>query len=94
MADRKARQANPQQIDPVSETWNALPWRKLEQHVYRIQKRMYRANQHGKKTPRGGNEATDTSFRIRVTSGLDSSAQSGHQGVVGVLQDRCFVKGL
>jgi RNA-directed DNA polymerase len=49
MADRKARQDNPQQVGSVSEAWNKLPWRKLEQHVYRIQKRIYRANQHGKK---------------------------------------------
>jgi hypothetical protein len=27
-------------LDPASESWNRLPWRKLEQHVYRIQKRM------------------------------------------------------
>ena len=26
--------------DPVSESWRKLPWRKLEQHVYRLQKRM------------------------------------------------------
>jgi RNA-directed DNA polymerase len=43
MADRKAQ---PPQAG--SETWNKLPWRKLEQHVYRIQKRIYRASQHGK----------------------------------------------
>lgn len=27
-------------LDPVSESWGLLPWRKLEQHVYRLQKRM------------------------------------------------------
>jgi len=39
MAERKAPryQASP---DPESEAWNTLPWRKLEQPVYRIQKRM------------------------------------------------------
>ena len=26
--------------DPESESWRKLPWRKFEQHVYRIQKRM------------------------------------------------------
>src|SRR5215467_5763641 len=41
MADRKA----PQVI--ASETWNMKPWRKLEQHVYRIQKRIYQASQRG-----------------------------------------------
>ena len=43
MAERKAQ---PPQAG--SEAWNKLPWRKLEQHVYRIQKRIYRASQHGK----------------------------------------------
>jgi len=30
-----------------SESWNKLPWRKLEQHVYRIQKRIFKAKQQG-----------------------------------------------
>jgi RNA-directed DNA polymerase len=30
-----------------SAAWNELPWRKLEQHVYRIQKRIYQASQRG-----------------------------------------------
>jgi len=34
--------------DPESEAWKAIPWRKLEQHVFRIQKRIYRARQQGK----------------------------------------------
>src|SRR5213079_2341609 len=34
-------------LDPESEAWNKLPWRKLEQHVYHIQKRIYRASQRG-----------------------------------------------
>src|SRR5690348_461107 len=41
MANRKAPQ------DFASETWNMKPWRKLEQHIYRIQKRIYRASQRG-----------------------------------------------
>ncbi|MGZ3623130.1 MAG: hypothetical protein ACXVCM_00245 [Ktedonobacteraceae bacterium] len=40
MAKRKAPGNDPQHVAPVSEAWNKLPWRKLEQHVYRIQKRM------------------------------------------------------
>jgi RNA-directed DNA polymerase len=40
MAKRKARQDNQQSVDPTSEAWRKLPWRKFEQHVYRIQKRM------------------------------------------------------
>src|SRR5260370_13315537 len=33
--------------DLASEAWNKLPWRKLEKHCYRIQKRIYRASQRG-----------------------------------------------
>lgn len=46
MADRKAPK-DKQKLDFESEAWRKLPWRKLEQHVYRIQKRIYRANQRG-----------------------------------------------
>src|SRR5258708_3011104 len=34
-------------LDPESESWRKLPWRKFEQHVYRIQKRIFRAGQRG-----------------------------------------------
>src|SRR5438270_1369808 len=47
MAKRKARQDSQKLVDPTSEAWRKLPWRKFEQHVYRIQKRIYRANQRG-----------------------------------------------
>jgi hypothetical protein len=30
-------------LETMSEDWSLLPWRKLEQHVYRLQKRIYRA---------------------------------------------------
>ncbi len=33
----------------MSVAWNTLPWRKLEQHCFRIQKRIYRAKQSGSK---------------------------------------------
>ena len=46
MKDRKAPQARPT-ADPASETWNQLPWKKLEKHTFRIQKRIYRASQRG-----------------------------------------------
>src|SRR2546427_3494415 len=36
-------------LDPESESWRKLPWRKFEQHVYRIQKRIFRAEQRGNK---------------------------------------------
>jgi RNA-directed DNA polymerase len=47
MADRKAPRGKALPASE-SEAWNALPWRKLEQHVYRIQKRIYQARKHGK----------------------------------------------
>src|SRR5437667_10797786 len=46
MRDRKAPKVKPKR-DPESEAWRRLPWRKFEQHVYRIQKRIYRASQRG-----------------------------------------------
>src|SRR5216110_229033 len=46
MKERKAPR-DKQPLDPESEAWNKLPWRKFEQHVYRIQKRIYRASQRG-----------------------------------------------
>jgi RNA-directed DNA polymerase len=48
MAETKAPRIkqNPQP-DPESESWRTLPWRKFEQHVYRIQKRIFRAKQRG-----------------------------------------------
>src|SRR6266567_1419452 len=46
MKDRKApREKKP--LDPASEAWNQLPWRKLEKHCFRIQKRIYQASQRG-----------------------------------------------
>src|SRR6266581_1614903 len=48
MAKRKAPRKDPQKVNPESEAWRKLPWRKFEQHVYRIQKRIYRASQRGK----------------------------------------------
>jgi RNA-directed DNA polymerase len=49
MAERKAPRAERHPSDDSeSEAWNRLPWRKFEQHVYRIQKRIYRAKQRGK----------------------------------------------
>src|SRR5438309_935564 len=46
MKDRKA----PSELKGVtSETWNRVPWKKLEKHCFRIQKRIYRASQRGNK---------------------------------------------
>jgi RNA-directed DNA polymerase len=47
MAKTKAPGAR-QSLDPESESWHKLPWRKFEQHVYRIQKRIFQASQQGK----------------------------------------------
>src|SRR6266516_6888913 len=49
MKERKApRVTVPKRTpDPESEAWNRLPWRKVEQHVLRIQKRIYQASQRG-----------------------------------------------
>src|ERR1051326_845487 len=44
MSSREATKAPP---TVVSEDWSMLPWRKLEQHVYRLQKRIYRASERG-----------------------------------------------
>ena len=46
MQERKAPREK-RQLDPASEAWNQLPWRKLENHCFRIQKRIYRASQRG-----------------------------------------------
>ena len=32
---------------PLSEDWASVPWRKLEQHLYRLQKRIFKASQQG-----------------------------------------------
>src|SRR2546423_14608723 len=32
---------------PPSEEWAALPWRKLEHHLYRLQKRIFKASARG-----------------------------------------------
>ncbi len=34
-------------VETLSEDWAQLPWRKLEQHVYRLQKRIYKASNRG-----------------------------------------------
>src|SRR6266699_6147286 len=46
MQERKAPRQK-REPAPASEAWNRLPWRKLEKHCFRIQKRIYRASQRG-----------------------------------------------
>src|ERR1700732_1599231 len=45
MADRKT--SSQEETPEMSGAWRELPWRKLERHTYRIQKRIYRASQRG-----------------------------------------------
>lgn len=45
MKETKAPPEQKETSEQVSERWDELPWRKLEQHVYRIQKRIYKASQ-------------------------------------------------
>src|SRR5712691_1216933 len=47
MSQMKKRKAPPKSKDKASETWSSVPWKKLEQHCFRIQKRIYRASQRG-----------------------------------------------
>src|SRR6266481_4731907 len=48
MADTKApRTKRKLPPHPESESWNKLPWRTFEQHIYRIQKRIFKAEQRG-----------------------------------------------
>src|SRR5216683_2851962 len=44
----RERNAPPhQETDRASVAWKQLPWKKLEHHCFRIQKRIYRAGQRG-----------------------------------------------
>lgn len=76
MADRKAPHGQCRQ-QPASEAWDTLPWRKLERHVFRIQKRIYRARQ------RGNIRAVQTLQKLLMKSEAARllavrSAQTGH----------------
>src|SRR5256714_7633232 len=94
MAKRKAPQDD-QQIDPTSEAWRALPWRKFEQHTYRIQKRIYRARQHGKQRTVQKlqkllmkSEATRLIAVRRVTQENQGKKTAGVDGVKSVAPDQ------
>ena len=51
MKDKKAlgTQPPPQAPTPANEAWNSVPWQRLEQQVFRHQKRIYQASQRGDK---------------------------------------------
>ena len=46
MQERKAPSPDTQS-EQASETWKHIPWRKLERHCFRIQKRIFQASQQG-----------------------------------------------
>ncbi len=48
MQERKAP-PDGRHAEQASETWKHIPWRKLERYCFRIQKRIFRASQQGKK---------------------------------------------
>ena len=75
MAERKAPKNKPV-LDPESETWNKLPWRKLEKHCFRIQKRIFRASQ------RGNTRAVHKLQKLlmRVSSSQAFGSSSSHTG--------------
>jgi RNA-directed DNA polymerase len=84
--------------DPASEAWSKLPWRKLEQHVFRIQKRIYRASQQGnvravhklQKLLTKSNAARLLAVR-RVTQDNQGKKTAGVDGVKSVPPKQRFV---
>ena len=52
VSHREATKAPPETVSedwtqPNGKAWALVPWAKLERHVYRLQKRIYRASQRG-----------------------------------------------
>src|SRR5258708_38052135 len=56
------KEEEPPPPPPPSEDWAQIPWRRLEQSVYRRQKRMYRAS------TRGDSEVVHSLQRLLLTS--------------------------
>src|SRR5579885_730159 len=48
MTDTKASLTEVETSEQENESWEQLPWRKLEKHVARLQTRIYQASQKGK----------------------------------------------
>ena len=65
--------------DPGSESWNRLPWRKLEKHCYRIQKRIFKAES------RGNSRAVHKLQKLlmRIQGSQTGSSPPGHSGQPG-----------
>ena len=83
MAETKAPR-NKSDLDPVSESWRKLPWRKLEQQVYRIQKRIFKAEE------RGNEQAVRhlQKLLMRIQSGQTDSGKTGYSGQPGQKNSR------
>ena len=84
MADRKAPQRE-LPADSASETWNQLPWRKLEKHIFRLQKRIFRASQRGNtravhKLQKSVDEIRGGETHRRQTSDTRQSGQEDSRG--------------
>ena len=75
MAERKT--SSPMATEEMSGAWRELPWRKLEQHVYRMQKRIYRASQRGNTTT--SREAAKVAAEIGSSTPVGSAAGDARQ---------------
>ena len=75
MAERKT--SSPQATEEMSGAWRELPWRKLEQHVYRMQKRIYRASQRGNTAT--SREAAKAAPEIGSSTPVGSAARDARQ---------------
>jgi len=96
MADRKT--SSPKETEEKNGTWRELPWRKLEKHVYRMQKRIYRASQRGNKRQVEKlqklllkSEATRLLAVRRVTQDNQGKKTAGVDGVKSVPPNERFL---
>jgi alkylated DNA repair dioxygenase AlkB len=74
---KKSTKGERKPSDSASEAWNNLPWRKLEKHCYRIQKRIYRASQRGK--TRAVHTLEKLLMRIRSSTISSSTSSDSRQ---------------
>ena len=75
MADRKT--SSPKATEEMNGAWRELPWRKLEKHVYRMQKRIYRASQRGNTTT--SREAAKVAPEIGSSTAVGSATSDAGQ---------------
>src|SRR5215831_579311 len=71
MEDRDLSSSKETKAPPetVSEDWSNLPWRKLEHHCYRLQKRIYRASERGKEASCPPTSAVIDALAVSPTAG-------------------------